>query len=214
MGNTTFAGFRSRLAFNLGNRDLARGQLSAWVNDGYFDLTGAFDFLELHGLSTATLEASSSSISLPLDASWVRSIKDDTAENPLIKISEEQFWSILDHTETGEPEYWTRQGNTLRVQPIPEEDLTLRLLYNKIPTALSANSDKTVLLPTFDRAIIEFSTYHALLDLGEELRAGEWLSRGMAYVRSRLLPQEFENDGPTLGVRVVRTKAQLRRISG
>ena len=105
MGNTTLAGFRARVGFNLGNRDLPTGQTKNWVNDGYFDLTGAFDFIELHGLSTATLVATESSISMPLDASWVRSIKDDTAGKPLIKISAEQFWSILDHTETGEPEY-------------------------------------------------------------------------------------------------------------
>lgn len=212
MGYTTKAKFRSRLSLNLGDRNLAKGHLDGWVEDGYYDMTGAFDFIELHEVSTATMAVDADSITLPSDLQWVRSVKDDTNENPLIKISAEQFWSTLDLTEEGEPEYWTRQGQVLRVQPVLNEEVTLRLLYNKFPPPLDDDGDTTVLPPTWDRAVIMFSTYHALLDLGEETRAAEWLSRAMAYVRSRLLPQEFENDGPTLGVRPISTKEQLRRL--
>lgn len=214
MGQVTLLGFQSRLSLLLGDRDLSKGQMQGWINDGLQDLTGAFDFIELHQVSTAIMSKDADSITLPSDLAWVRSVKDDTNERPLIKISEEQFWSILDHTEDGEPEYWTRQGNVLRVHPLLDDEVTIRIFYNRTHPLLEANGSKTLLMPTFDVAIKMFAAHHALMDLGEETRAAEWLARGMTYVRSRLMPQEFEDTQPMLGVRVPRTLAELRRING
>lgn len=212
MGAKNLAGFRSDLEFGLGDRGFAKGKLNGWINAGYFDITGAFDFEELHETSRNPFIVDQEDVTLPTDLQWLRSVHNDTDKESLTNIDEDNFWLLEDKTDGGIPEQWTRIGNSLRIWPKTDKARTIRINYNKFPVVLAASKDVTTLTPTWDRGVELFSMHHALMSVGEEARASEFLARGMTYVRSRLLQQEMKR-GPKEGVRIPRTRAELRQIT-
>lgn len=211
MGLKNLAAFSSQLESILGDRGLGSGKTKNWINTAYFELTGGFDFEELHETSKESFAIDQEDVLLPTDLQWLRSCHNDTEKEAIIGIDEDNFWLLEDKPDGGKPEHWTRLGNSLRIWPKTDAVITLRINYNKFPPKLDLDKDVTLLTPTWDRAIEMFAIYHATLDLGEEVRAAEWLSRGMAYVRSRLLQQEMLR-GPREGLRFPRSRDEFRQI--
>ena len=199
MGILTYQGFKDRLEFMLGNEGHDETRLGDWIHDGYYDLAGAFDFAALNKSATATIDLGNDAIIVPADLQWPRALTNQTDDLSLIYEDQANFIR-RDLDATGEPQYWTRVGDSFRVWPTPLVDTALRLLYNKVPTALADDLDVSELLPTYDRAILIFAMSHALGDKLERSLSIDWLARGMNYVRSRLLPEEFQEEGVALGL--------------
>ncbi len=203
MGILTYERLKERLDFNLGEQAFDDKVLGEWIHDGYYDLTGAFDFAEMNRSATATINVGNDSIVVPSDLQWPRALTNQTDDLTLIYEDQANFLR-RDLDTDGEPQYWTRIGNTLRVWPTPLLATALRILYNKIPIALTVSTDVTELLPTYDRAILWFAESSAHYDLRENAMATDILARAMNYVRSRLLPEEFQEEGVSLGLTYAR----------
>jgi len=213
MGYSKLMKFRVDLQGRLGDRDLSVGFLNSAINNGYLDMTGSTDFEELHLTSTIDLVAGEIDVLLPTDLQWLRSVFNDTDKKALVEVDENFFWGLEENEDGGEPEYYCRLGDSLRFYPLLDDAYTLRINYNKIPALLEADSDTTELTPTWDRAVDMFATYHALLEVGEESRAADWLSKAIMYLRTRQQNTDVHR-GTHLGVRVVTTKEQLRSLGG
>jgi len=199
MGMLTYQQMKDRLEFNLGNQAFDEDRLGLWIHDGYYDLAGAFDFAELNKTATATIDGGNDAIIVPADMQWPRALTNQTDDFTLIYEDQANFLRRDLDTE-GQPQYWTRLGDSFRVWPTAEVDTLLRVLYNKFPTPLADDLDVSALLPTYDKAILLFSESHALYDTKENAMATDVLARAMNYVRSRLLPEEFQEEGVSLGL--------------
>lgn len=213
MGQTTLASFRSRLSLGLGDRDVGATRLEGWINDGYLDLCGAFDLIELRAVATATILGESEAIAVPDDLYWIRAVFNYEDEEELTKLASE-YIHALDVGPTASPRirYWSRDGRGLYVRPTYSADRELTLLYNREPTLLTEDSDTTEIPATFDRAVHLFALYAALSDLGEELRATAHRNNAIMHVRSRLDPADMEfAPGNHRGVRIIRSLADLKR---
>lgn len=217
MGQITLAGFRSRLLFNLGDRDIGVGPPNNWINDGYFELIGSHDFKELKTAATLTVLSGATGTAIPPDALWMKSLYNQTDRQQLIEVDVERYHSLLSddsEDDEGDPVYWCRDGSNLRFFPPLDEDKKMRVVYTLEPDRLTADDDVTVLPGMWDRGVLMFGTYHALLDLGEELRATEWLARSMTFIRSRLTTEEMEDRaGIYEGVRYITKRSQLRSLN-
>ena len=213
MGNSTLLEFRARLQSRLGDRDLSEALLNRAVNDGYFDLTGSTDFEELHKTSTVSLSEGEVDVLLPTDLQWLRGVFNDTDKKALVEVDEDYFWTLEDDDDGGEPKYYCRLGAGIRFWPALDDTYVLRINYNKFPDRLSSDSDTTELKPTWDRALDMMATYHALLELGEETRAADWLNKCGFYISTRMQNSDV-NRGTHLGVRVVTTMDELQRLGG
>lgn len=213
MGYSSLMKFRTRLQGRLGDRDLSESFLNAAINDGYFDLTGATDFEELHVTSRIDLDAEEIDVLLPQDLQWLRSVFNDTDQKAIVRVDENFFWTLKEKEDGGEPIHYTRIGDSLRIWPALDETYTFRINYNRFPTALSEDSDTTVLPPTWDRAVDMLATYHALLEVGEESRAADWANKAAFYIRTRQMESDVHG-GAHLGVRVVTTLDELRSLGG
>lgn len=209
MGLKNLGDFRDVLDEILGRRGHTPAKLDNWIHDGYYDLTGAVDFQELNRTSTAVIAVGDNSVTLPTDMQWVRGPVRDVTDDSMLIYEDQTNFLGRDEDAVGIPSHWTRIGNTLRVWTTPEVATKIRLLYNIFPPRFVDESDVTVLPPTWDRVIEMYAAYHALLTLGENANATDWLSRAVAYQRSRLLSTEFETEGVSGGVWVAFTESDL-----
>ena len=208
--------FRSRLEQALGNRGLNTGPLNAWLNDGYLDMTGSHDFVQLRAVDTVTLVGGSIGITLPLGLQWIRAIWNVGDKEQIVKLASEYLQSMEDPADDDlGGVYYTRDGDALYIQPPYVTDQTIAIHYNVEPTFLAVDSDTSVLPTTYDRGIHMFSMSHALADLGEEIRATEWLNKAIIYVRTRLdLEDKEATPGMHAGVRFIRDTKDLARLYG
>ncbi len=220
MGQLTLGKFKSRLDRALGQRASAyAGDIVDWINDGYLDMCGAHDFVELRQVSTAPVTAEDDMIPTPNNLHWIRSLvkpkvvdDDDSVQEKLIKQGDEHLHAI-DATPSDDAElrYWTRSGSTIYISPPWESEVSVLILFNREPDRLVDNDDVTELPAIYDKALHQFSMYHALSDLGEETRASQWRNNGILYIRSRLDPKEFESAGRQHGAaRFPKSARELR----
>ncbi len=216
MGQTTLALFRSRLEAGLGNRDLDKAPANAWINDGYLDLTGSHDFVQLRAVESVTLTAASIGITLPANLQWLRSVWNIGDKEQIIKLGSEHLQGMEDPADDDlGGQYYTRDGDALYIQPPYVTDQTIAIYFNLEPAFLVKDADTTVLLTTYDRAVYMFAMSHALSDLGEETRAVEWLNKAIIYVRTRLdLEDKEDTPGMHAGVRFIRDTKDLARLYG
>ena len=213
MGNSTLLEFRARLQSRLGDRDLSESLLNRAINDAYFDLTSSTDFEEMHKTSTVDLAEGEVDVILPSDLQLLRGVFNDTDKKAVVEVDEDYFWTLEEDEDGGEPKFYCRLGNSIRFHPSLDDTYTLRINYNKFPARLSDDSDTTDLKPGWDRAVDMMATYHALLEIGEEARASDWLNKAIVYARTRLHNTDV-NRGTHLGVRVVTTEDELQRLGG
>jgi hypothetical protein len=209
MGNRDLAGFRAQLTQVLGGRVFADALLDSWFHDGYYDLTGAVDFQEFRTNASIGMAAGDRNVALPLDYQWARALYDVTHDRPLIETGPDQFVRF-DEDDEGEPSHWIRMTGGVWVYPKLSVDVTVRILYQAHPSALVSDTDKSALTPTWDKAIELLMKHHALFDVGEEVRAQDFLGRAMSYIRSRIHEDEYEFMGPSEGLGVARSVEDLR----
>lgn len=216
MGQTNLATFRSRLQAALGDRDLQVGPLNSWINDGYLDMTGSHDFVELRVVQTVTLVGGNIGITLPDDLQWIRAVWNVEDKEQIPKISSEYLQAMEDKADDDlGAKFYSRDGNALYIQPPYVTDQVIGIHYNAEPAFMVKDGDKTILLTTYDRAIHMFSAAHALSDLGEEIRANEWMNKGIIYLRTRLdLEAKESTPGMHMGVIFPKTESDLRRLYG
>lgn len=214
MGQVSLAAFRSRLDRALGNRDVGEGVYDGWINDGYFDMTGSHDFIELRTVAKATLDAEQGAIEVPAGLQWVRALLNVADKEKLVKLASEHFHLMSEDFDDDTPvRYYTRDGDALYVKPTYSEDKELTILFNREPDRLVNSSDVTVLPATYDKPLHQFTMFHALSDLGEEARGTEWRNNAILYLRSRLDPDDYESaPGTHAGARFPRTAAEFRGL--
>jgi len=121
--------------------------------------------------STATVSASATSTSLPSDYKEMRSVVIDDV--PLRQVTLEKLHQMVNDT-SGQPYYYAISGGDLYISPVPDEDVTLDLIYFGTVTGLTADTDTHDLLVANPNMFVYAAMTEAMPFLHSEARLPQW----------------------------------------
>lgn len=184
MGSDTFVTFRQKLKFEFGERTdlLAHGDLGnlygVWINLAYLTFTTSKDiqgvkrnlyfpelFTEDSSQSTAD---GTKTLNKPTTALYVEGIWDTTNDYELEQISWKEYKGYSGRSNSDAravPREWTRRGDLIYLFPTPNDTYECTIYYFTKPTALSADSSKTVIGSEWDEAILKLAVVYGLMKL-------------------------------------------------
>lgn len=140
--------FYSR-GFNYLSDDSA-GQTRAkrWINQGYLKLCWEEDWYFTKATATGTAPLAVTDLGSVLEV-------DDTTNDVQLHGMEERALSDLDTdlARAGQPQFWYRDNNTIRVYPVTA--VSLRVRYHKIPVELSGSTDEPIVPVRYQDLIVD-----------------------------------------------------------
>lgn len=167
-------------------------RLNQFINAAYFEIAGGIDFPELDEVFDISTVASTIEYAGPTDSFGWKFIYDETNDSLLERVSAEQLFRRA-RTTDATPEFWTRRGEKIIFSPTPDAVIAEKLYYKKIPSALSADGDKTTIPPTWDHGIYLLAVANAHLSFAEENRATFWRNLAVAYIQSRVTEGDLKS---------------------
>lgn len=198
--------------------------LTEFLNYGiaelYDLLTDTFEgfFMKTGSVSTT---ASDATVSLPSDCAFVRAVDRDFGDNRYAALKRVNLLQTYRLSGTGEPVAYMLHGDdsainagpgTIRLWPIPDAAYTLRITYDAMWTALSADADEFFFHNHWEQFVVytalvqvaareettQITTWSALADKARERIIGSARKRNSAepeYLTARHgmdAPEEFE----------------------
>jgi hypothetical protein len=151
--------------------------------------------------SDATAEYAFSGMSTPVtDLAAVLFVRDNTKDVPLKRGSLSGYLNqkISASPPTGEPNYWTRFGNTLVLySEIPDgTSRTMRMLYLQRPAALSGDTDTFPLNAEWEQPAKLLASAYTWLDLNNVEKAQLKMQAYDRYMATVDTPEEVERESP------------------
>ena len=217
MGILTLEGFRADLLFHLGNRNdmdaIDTTHQDRWINQAYAYMThpSVHKFREIQKIETVTLvtgtnEYSISTLGSPaLNVIATRfvthvfaSAYTPTARKQKIRPRGIRYFEQRT-LKTGAPQFYTIDGETLFISPVPrsnENAQLLRIGHYAEPTVLVAAAT-TVLTSYYDRPLQKFTLAFAQTDLGDRSSALVTLREATSLLNNA--NEEFELEGEDTG---------------
>ncbi len=161
MGILNFEDMQTHTLFQLGGPTRTElksptNYIARWVNDAYRDLCTKNRYMGLRkNFVFPTLEVSTddttvdgqSYVPTPSDALIVRHIYDTTNDKKLERINWYTYISYTDRetaASEGKPSEWVRSAGNIYLHPTPDAAYDVDIFYKKIPPALSAVADVTL----------------------------------------------------------------------
>lgn len=185
MGALQLSEFRDQLEVTFGERGLSSTILNQWVNFGYLELVTGLDFEILDNEFTFNTAVGDRDYTGPTDPLVIKFLRNETQDETLTWVPKEEFFRLPSAT-NGTPKRWTRHLDEIFVYPKPTAIESMLAVYKDEPTELSNDTDVTVIPATWDQAIINLSTSHGYMVVGEENRAVVWYQKAVNYINSRM----------------------------
>lgn len=200
MGVMTLADFQTDILSAMGNRGTGNPTLTRWINYAYFDIVSSVDF-EANDEEDTTQSTSigSNSINIPASLLVIKLVRNTTGDNLLQWVPKNEYHR-LSQAVTGSPVKWTRHKDKILLHPVPNAILATKIVYKKVPTKLSGNTDVTVIPEIWDVLIFILGTAYGFLTVGEEARSQAWLSRAAVYVQARMTEASMNNSLASIGL--------------
>lgn len=205
MGYLTLEEMTSEVSMNLGGVTVDPTRLKRWVNFGYINLGTYVKFEELEKTHPFNVFQGVTSYPRPADFLGVIKIEirdattdPDTKYITLQKMKRE-FHELSDQAQ---PSHYKLRGTKIIVWPEPDQTYEGYLSYYSTPTRLSASTDLSVFVASWDAAIVMLATHHGLLSLGRQDEADRWLGRFLGYAGSRIDEIDVSADMPQGGINV------------
>lgn len=184
---------KSRLG-NVTSMDLGDARYNLWVNLGYNDLCGSYQFPQVKAIATATAQINDRLISLPDDCFAIYSVRDDTNKRKLTKVSDIVLDNLdLSTDNTGYAQHYNRVGNMLEIYPRLSAATVIMVRYCKTFDSLTDDDDEPVISSRYDEAIIMLSVIKGLSALFEYKKAHAVMNEFVAFMRSRVFEGEIED---------------------
>ena len=187
-------------------------RLTRMINFGYIELASTVDFKDLFTFETISTVADDKDYTHATDMLSVRSVVDSTNTTNILRISIENYLS-LDPATTGKPEKWARAGGLLYLWPVPDAIYSIVIGYNKEPTRLSADTDKTVLPGAYDQAVVLLAAKASALISGDADRAGMFLDAARLYIGSRIDDAAADFSARSQGVTIATSEEDLTELA-
>ena len=179
-------------------------QTRDFLNETYFEMLHRLKVNRLIKSATITTSNGTSAYSLAADAEINGLLADSVLENSgQVHLREVDYTYPLAQgtTATGKPEVFYRQGNQLKLYPIPDAAYTLQYSYLAKPVKLSVNADTTALPVEWESVLVLGTQARLEKFLGEPADESYLLYRdGLVQLRSRApLKPEHRMRGNYLG---------------
>lgn len=169
----TLAELRARVRNNLAEPDasgrFSDSELDAYLNEAQFEVADRTEALVKDAI--APVDAGMSAVNLPSDLLGIRRVQWEGSDGSkrLLETTEEYMDTVNSDNAAwisaeGTPErYFTNGPESIRLQPIPDVDGTLRIRYVYAPQNMVADTDQSGLPAFLEPLLPIFATYRALL---------------------------------------------------
>ena len=173
--------------------DVPEEDLGAYINEGYRDLAGRYQYHQTRNRCTFLTVAHQAKYMLPPDLASVLRLRDNTHGRKIWKAGDRkiadqrvpklEFW----------PRFYIRYRNYVELVPTPDQDnYVIEVFYIAIPQLLSLDTDIPVLPDTWHKGIILRARWHYFIDKGDSAQATEALNLFSVWVSDK--PSEIEEE--------------------
>ena len=182
----------------------SQAHLDRWINQAYLriSLPTTFPHPELQETQTVTLVTSTQSYALTSTRWAIDHIRYVDRNRNLKRVSKEAL-DRLNTTNTGEPSWYARWGNTIYLNRTPssnENGDTLTVFTWQIPTLLTTGASTTVLRSIFDEPLVELAAAIGWRRLGDFARADAHLTTYAALLNDIRTLDTIEGLQDTTGI--------------
>jgi hypothetical protein len=144
------------------------------INDAQTEIANETRWYSLYATDTFATVASTSEYAVPTDLGFAIDIVDETNNRILFEDTIRSFDTVDPNNDhSGNPQFFTLQGDNWRLYPIPTGAFTMRERYWKTPATLSANADTSDLPVEVETALFRL----ALSEIQDYLKAFEQADR-------------------------------------
>lgn len=173
--------------------DVPEDDLGAYINEGYRDLAGRYQYHQTRNRCTFTTVAGEAKYQLPPDLASVLRLRDNTHGRKLqragdrlvadARVPKFNFW----------PRFYVRYRHYVELVPTPDADgYVIEVFYIQVPSLLQVDGDVPVLPDTWHRGIILRARWHYFVDKGDSAQATEALNLFSVWVSDK--PSEIEEE--------------------
>lgn len=178
---------------NPGEQDVPEADLRDYINEGYRDLAGRYQYHQTRKRCTFVTVAHQAKYQLPPDLASVLRLRDNTHGRKLKKAGDrliaDQHVPKFEHW----PHKYVRYRNYVELVPVPDADgYVIEVWYIAIPQLLSLDTDVPVLPETWHRGIVLRARWHYFVDRGDSAQATEALNLFTVWVSDK--PSEIEEE--------------------
>lgn len=145
-----------------------RARVKIWLNDAQADIARKVQIPELLTISSISVVLNDSTYTKPTDLVRVNALIDQdmgwhlkAAEYADLLVNNNNAQNV------GRPEEYALASDIL-ISPIPRENYTLTLLYNRRPNDLSADGDISPVTPDYHKAMIRYAVAEAFMAEDDE----------------------------------------------
>lgn len=170
---STLLQIRDALRKSIGNpdtTDVPETDLTININDSYREIANKFRFHDTRKLCQFDTIDGTYKYGLPVDASAVLRVRDNTNEKRLEKFGDRRAAEQLNVTaniQKGRPESYVRHKTWVEIFPIPDGIYEIELLYKARVVDLSADDDVPILPESWHRGIRLFAKYYYYEEKGD-----------------------------------------------
>lgn len=192
MGVLSLLQMRDEVTSSMGTRpNILPARYTTWINLAYTDIASGVNFAELDEVDVLVTAAAQHNYPIPTNPLIIEMVRDDTNENLLTWLPNDEYFRLDRSTTTGKPKRWTRRGVEILLWPDPDAIYSLSRYFKATPDILAVDGDITVLPGYVDNGIILLAIGYGLLAVNEDQRAVVWVNRAVNYLSSRLTQQDF-----------------------
>ena len=182
MGSKAYSTFQDDLKFELGNNTAVTDYVGNWINEAYVTLTTmmwARDatgknrrvyFPELGAMGTKNTATGVAYVDMPSDLYVFEGAWDATNDNKLSSIDWRAYLHKTGRSATASrnvPDVCVRRGSHLHLFPTPDDAYQINIYYRKRPTAMSDDTDVTVIGAEWDYPILKLAVIQSLARLND-----------------------------------------------
>lgn len=178
---------------NPGEEDVPLTDITDYINEGYRDLAGRYQYHQTRKRCTFVTVAHQAKYQLPPDLASVLRLRDNTHGRKLRKAGDRLIADL--HVPKFErwPHAYTRYRQYVELTPTPAEDgYVIEVFYIAVPILLALDTDVPVLPETWHRGIVLRARWHYFVDRGDSAQATESLNLFTVWVADK--PSEIEEE--------------------
>lgn len=203
MGFMTLADFRDDVKLVLGGAGESNTRVDRWINKGLHEASTDFRHEVMIDHDTIALVQGQGQYTLPAGTLGIIAVRIPDLDKKLIETGLDNLWLMNEDVES-EPSHWAIDATSIFIRPIPNATSVqnMELTTRKEPPILVSPTQTTIFPSAWDAIIADYAKSYALHDLNRATEATTWFNRAQRGTRKILKSQEYEFEGPSLGVEV------------
>lgn len=203
MGFMTLVDFRDSVKLVLGGAGETNTRVDRWINMGVHEAATDVRHKEMVAHDTIALVQGTGSYSLPAGTLGIIAVRIPELNAKLIEKGLDDLWLMVEDVES-QPSHWAIDAASIFIRPIPNAASvqTMHLTTRKEPPELVTQTDTTTFPAGWDAIVADYAKSYAMHDLNRSTEGAAWFNRAQRSAQKIIKSQEYEFEGPSLGVEV------------